>query len=251
MRKVFSAWLLLGMVCASASVLAAELPGHVTYSKQARLGPLVSGTVSKVLVVPGQTVSKGENLLRLDARGYQAELAAANARNAHAQALLKEAEAEFERAEELYERTLLSEVERAQADVALLSAKAVAAEASAARTLAALNVERARLRAPFDGVVVAVDAELGEAFVSTEQSRVAVVVAKRAAMQLRVVADVQPLQAAMSDIGARVRVAGREMTIDNKRVVAEGGQWVLLADFELPADMGDAAGQVGQLVWGQ
>jgi RND family efflux transporter MFP subunit len=115
----------------------------------------VSGVVAEVLVKPGQRVKKGALLLHLDKTVLQARFDEVAAE--HAQALADEADArrEFERAQELFNRTVSSTSELEAAALRHARAQASLGAASARRTIAQKNLNDAELRAPFDGVVSA------------------------------------------------------------------------------------------------
>lgn len=232
-------------------VQAAQLTGQLAYAQEAELGTLSSGVVREVAVKVGDQVRRGNTLLRLDSRAFEAQLQAAKARHSHAELLQQEAQAEHDRAEELYERTVLSEVERTQAQLGLLSAQATAATAAADLMDARLALEYAHIKAPFDGLVVAVEATAGEVVVNEQQAVTLLVLARTSRMELRVPIDPAAAQSAMADAAPRVRVAGRDFPAAHLALSNEPGEWVLLVEFDVPADMTLKAGQIGQLIWGQ
>lgn len=159
------------------SVIAADVSAVVGWSQRVELGTLVSGVVSEVHVMSGQTVSKGDKLISLDGRGFSSQVSRREAAYKHARAALAEARREDERAIELYDRTVLSDFERNQALLALQSARAVAEAAHADLVDARLNLERSVILAPFDGLVLSVNAAPGQTIVSEWQSRPLVTVA--------------------------------------------------------------------------
>lgn len=169
MRMLLST--LLGLTLLVPPASAEDVAAVIGWSKRVELGTLVSGIVEAVPVRPGQAVTQGDELLRLDPRGFKGEVARALAAHRHAQSLLEEAQREDQRAIELYDRTVLSDFERNQALIALKGARAQAEAARAALTRARLDLERSAIRAPFDGVVLAVDASPGQTVISELQSR--------------------------------------------------------------------------------
>lgn len=251
MRRWLGLMGLLGVLGFSGVAFSASLSGQLIYTEQAHLGTLLPGMVKKVAVKKGQSVKKGALLLKLDDREYRATLTATSARAAHTALLLEEAQADFDRAEELYERTVLSEVERRQARISLLGAQASAAEAQAAKTRAALQLERSRMLAPFDGLVVAVKAVPGEAVLTTDGGKVLVVVARRDVLALQVLTDAAGAQSVLADGSAQVRVAGRLLPVRMINTAQQAGGIQLLAEFDAPADLTLSAGEAAQLVWGQ
>ena len=155
----------------TAGVLAADLPAVVAWTQKVELGTLVSGVVAAVHVRPGQTVAGGDALVTLDDRGFKGEVSRHLAVYRHTQAALEEARREDERAIELYDRTVLSDFERNQAQIALQAARARAEEARADLIQARLDLERSVVRAPFDGMVLAVNVSPGQTIVSAWQSQ--------------------------------------------------------------------------------
>ena len=171
---------LLGVMMAAAAqpVLAAqEIQATLQWARRVELGMLVSGVVQDVYVGSGQHVLAGQALVMLDPRDFEARLAGASAHLAGIVPALEEARQELERAEDLFDRTLLAEhdLETARIAVAKLEAQRARADAHLAR--AALRLERGTLRAPFDGIVVVGNAEVGQAIVSRCESRTLIVLA--------------------------------------------------------------------------
>ncbi len=127
------------------------------------LGMLVSGEVAEVRVTPGQEVAAGELLVRLDDRLFRSRVAAAEARLAAARLRRTQMAQEYERARELYERTLLSDYELQSAEVAYREAEAARREAEHALAVAQRELARTRLKAPFDARVLKVLTHVGQA----------------------------------------------------------------------------------------
>lgn len=122
-------------------------------SRGTPIGVAVSGVVAEVLVSDGQRVNAGQLLLALDPRPFELKLAAARATVARLLPLRDERRRELERAEELYDRTVLSDVELQQARNAADAAEARYEEAVQLAALAELDLEYSRVRAPFAGTV--------------------------------------------------------------------------------------------------
>ena len=119
-----------------------EVRGHLVPGSQVTVSPKVAGQVVEVTIEEGQRVKAGDLLARLDAAEYEAVLRLARAR-------LKVAEAELAKA-------------RAGASKADLGdAEARVEVAQAGVTLAQLRLDGTAVRAPVDGVVLAVRAGVG------------------------------------------------------------------------------------------
>lgn len=249
-------WLAAALLALAGIAEAAELPGTLAWSDRVGMGPLVSGVVRSVAVTPGQRVARGAELLTLDARGFDAELRGARAELARAEVLLEEAQREDERAVELYDRTLLSEHERTLATIALREAEAQMQRARAHLTAAQLDVERSRLAAPFDGLVLSVNATPGQVVVSELQSQVLLELAADSDMLLQVQADLATANQIAQAGNAVVEVAGQRLPVKDVRIGLEpvghaeaGALYAVQVRFERPRDMLLRAGQGGRLAW--
>lgn len=127
-----------------------------------KLGVLVSGEVAEIRVARGQEVEKGELLLRLDDTLFKARVSETQVRLKAAEAVLRQADRELERARELYERTLLADYELQQAQVARLQAEAEVFAARARLLEARTDLHRTQLQAPFAGRIARVFAYRGQ-----------------------------------------------------------------------------------------
>lgn len=147
--------LLLGLLwagMASAQTLMLSVPG--------------SGRVAEVAVSTGQEVRAGALLIQLDARAANALLAQRQAERDALREEQAEAQRELDRAEELFERTVLSvtDLQLARSAFAKVDAQYRAAEAAALRAEAEL--EDLRMSAPADGIVRSVLVAPGQVVVN-------------------------------------------------------------------------------------
>ena len=124
------------------------LTGHTESLRDVILASELGGTVKELHADRGERVSKGQVLAKVSADMYQAQLA-------EAEANLRLKQAALEKAKALYERGSISSMQRLQAQV-----EHDAAEANA--KLAESRLERAIVRAPFDGVIDDRFADQGE-----------------------------------------------------------------------------------------
>lgn len=132
------------------------------------VGSQISGQVSDVLVDFNSPVKKGDILAKIDPSTYQAQLeqgnaqiASARAQLAQAQASLRNAMLDFQRKSELVGQKLiarsdldLSRTARDQAQAQVNSAQAAIRQQSAALKTTEVNIGRAVIRSPVDGVVL-------------------------------------------------------------------------------------------------
>ena len=113
----------------------------------------------------GSSVKRGEVLLELDTTDYRLALGQSDAQVAAARAASAQADARLQRARELHLKHYVSDDEMS---VAVTQAEAAGAELrirQAARAVAARQLDKATIEAPFDGVVVARMAQVGNAVV--------------------------------------------------------------------------------------
>lgn len=150
--------------------------GYVVAQRKAAVASKATGRLEWLGVREGSPVKKGEVIARLESQDVSAtrDQAAANVRVARAnveqaQAELREAKRAFERSQELLQRryvsqaahdTALARYDRAQAG--LNSALAAVKAAEANQRVAEVAVEQTVIRAPFDGVVLTKNANVGD-----------------------------------------------------------------------------------------
>lgn len=183
---------------------AEDVPGTLQWARRVELTTPVSGQVMEVPVQANDRVRKGQVLLRLDPRGFQAQVERAQASLDRAIPAYEEARREMERAQELYDRTVLSNHELELARIALAQADAERRAAQAALTQAQLDLEYSVIRAPFDGIVVQRNAEIGQTVVARLQPPVLLVLAEAGRMVVRM--DVNRVQLSKLALGQAVSV---------------------------------------------
>lgn len=128
-----------------------EITGRVEATETVDLRARVSGHLEEIRFQAGQLVRRGDLLIRIDPRWYQAEFDLALARADQARAQAEVAEREARRADELLAAAAISneeaEARRSRARVAL----AAVASAKAALASSRLDLENTEVRAPIDG----------------------------------------------------------------------------------------------------
>jgi HlyD family secretion protein len=141
----------------SAPAAAAVLTGSgyvVTGDRYISLGVRVPGRIDAYLVEEGERVEKGQPLVKLDARPYEAALAEARAGLAEARAQAALAAKELVRQDELRARDVASQaasdVKKTQVDVS----RATAARLGARVKQLELDLDDTVLRAPTGGIVL-------------------------------------------------------------------------------------------------
>lgn len=144
--------------------ISTAIEGRVDWVRRANLRFSQSGIIKQVAVRVGDRVDPEQILLALDPAPFDAEVDAAQAELARLDPDLREGERELERAQDLFDRTLISDHELHLSRIALARLKAQQARATALLRLARIGRERSILRAPFAGIVIRKEAEVGEFF---------------------------------------------------------------------------------------
>jgi RND family efflux transporter MFP subunit len=153
-----------------------DASGYVTARRQATVSAKITGKVTEVLIEEGMRVAEGAVLARLDDTEAKAQLALARAQLAAARsqdgeirAQLQQAERDYARSQELFNRQLVPEqgMDAARAQRDALRAKLAANQeqirvATESVTVAQVQLDNTVIRAPFGGVVVAKAAQPGE-----------------------------------------------------------------------------------------
>ncbi|HYC46783.1 MAG TPA: efflux RND transporter periplasmic adaptor subunit [Burkholderiales bacterium] len=150
--------------------------GYVVAQRKAAVASKATGRLEWLGVREGSAVKGGEILARLENRDVTAQMeqAAANIKVAEAnlqqgEAELKEAERALKRSEELLQRKFVSQAahdtviaRHARAVAAIAGHRAAIAAARANYRASQVAVEQTLIRAPFDGVVLTKNANVGD-----------------------------------------------------------------------------------------
>ncbi|OOZ36433.1 efflux RND transporter periplasmic adaptor subunit [Solemya velesiana gill symbiont] len=154
--------LVLSALSVSAVAFAEKLEARLEWANRVELAIPLSGVVDKVMVVPGQRVKSGQELLSLDQRLFEANKNKAGALLGEAAQDRAEADRQLSRALELYDQTVLSDYDKNMAEIEMARANALWHTAKAAQVEAQIDLEQSRIAAPFDGVVLSVHAYPGQ-----------------------------------------------------------------------------------------
>lgn len=166
--------------------------GYVVAQRQAAIASKATGRLVFLGVEEGDRVKKGQIIARIESEDVEAALAQTVANHELSKATLEQAKAEwhnatltYNRQKALLEGRLISQAEFDASDARMKSAIAAvdAGEANVRATNAVVNaaqvgVENTRIRAPFDGTVLAKNADVGEVvapFAAGSNARAAVV----------------------------------------------------------------------------
>jgi HlyD family secretion protein len=158
--------------------------GDVSAIVTVNVGTQVSGTISKLYVDFNTVVKKDQLLALIDPRLFEAQLERAKATLASTQADVENAQAAYnnaarveQRTKELFEQRLVSQQDvdsavsaREQAQAALSSAKAKVLQARADRDTAATNLVYTKIASPIDGIVVSRAVDVGQTVAASFQT---------------------------------------------------------------------------------
>lgn len=146
----------------SASAATLEFDAVLQPVHQATVMAQVGGNVLALLVKAGDTVRRGQPLVRLDDRELRANTARSGAAVAQAQAELRNAQQALDRTRELKKSGFISQAALDSADNQHKAAQAALRQTQAAQAQAAVAQGFAELAAPFGGVVLATHVQAGD-----------------------------------------------------------------------------------------
>ncbi len=125
-----------------------------------------SGEIVELPVEEGDFISQGDLIARLDQKDERAEVAQAQADFDIAMAELKQAQSTFERRNQLFQDSLISEEEQGQITLDLAVAKGKVIQASTTLERAQERLSEAVVRAPIDGTILQKYVEEGQIIAS-------------------------------------------------------------------------------------
>ncbi len=171
MKQAFSG--ILAFLLLTASVFASEIDATLHWADEQYYSFAVNGRVDRVLVAPGEKLAQGALLATLDTRPFDYAVSKCKAAINKIEPAIFDAKLELDQAKELYERTVLSEVELQKVDVVYKTLVAEREMAQAECELQQWQAEQAELKAREASYVVASNIYPG-LVVSEENKSVAV-----------------------------------------------------------------------------
>ena len=139
------------------------LDGVLEAVNQSTVSAQTSGRVEEILVDVNDTVEAGKTIIRLRASEQQAGLDQAQAALQEAQARYHEAQTEYQRVANIFQRKLIAKAELDAAEAAFNAAAARLDSAVAGVQRAREQVSYTEIKAPYSGIVLERQVELGEA----------------------------------------------------------------------------------------
>lgn len=207
---------------------AGEVDAQLEWARRVELGTLVSGVVTEASVGVGDKVVAGQVLLRLDQRAFRARLDEARAKAKNTELELSEAKRELERAQELYNRTVLSDHDLVEAKIAFGKSELAALSAATVLAQAEVDFQYSEVRAPFDAIVLRKNAEVGQVIVVQLQASPLLIIAERGTMLARAEVDAETANNLTIGIDAKIRIgkveySGKLRTLGLEAAGMKGG----------------------------
>lgn len=224
-----------------------EAPATAQGKNETRLAAEVSARIVAIAVDSGDPVKAGQVVVRLDTKDAELTLARAEAGLAQSAARLAQAEAQTARARSLREKNFISAEALTLRETELTAAQADVQSARANRDSARRGVEKCIVSAPFNGIVRARAAQVGElAAPGTPLLTLA------DTSELQVVAQVQARDAEGLSAAAKVgfAAAGRTHALTPLRVSAAINREARTVEARFRfAGLAPAPGTEGRLTW--
>jgi HlyD family secretion protein len=221
--------------------IADELEATLEWSHLHVVGFEVDGGVVAVHARAGDRVSKGGKLIELDPKPAEIRVRQFRAELASLKPALADSRREYEHAQSLYEQTVLSDVELDKTRLAFEKAQADIDRAQAQLDMARWKLDNKTAYAPWDGIVLERNIEVGDMLVDEQRSRRWMTLASTNMIAART--TVPAATAAAIRTGDKVRVAAGGKTYDatiieiEHRPEQDMQNFSLLAEFEItPAD---------------
>ena len=154
--------------------------GTLAFREQIELTPEVIGQVVRVHVEESDPVSRGDLVITLDPKTYQAQVDQASARTRmqaiaieRQRLLIENLEERYARQKSMFERKLVDEdsFERLENELSLARVDLRSFQESLSQSQAALNqaeelLAKTLIRSPIDGIVIQIDVEAGETVIA-------------------------------------------------------------------------------------
>jgi HlyD family secretion protein len=143
-------------------VQAVTANGQITPVKSVTVGTQVSGIVKEVMADFNSVVTNGQVVAKIDPSTFEQNIAQAEAELASATASLEYAQLNHKRGKELAEARLISSSDYEKTVVELHQAEAGAKMRQAALNKSKVDLERATIYAPINGVVISRNVDVGQ-----------------------------------------------------------------------------------------
>jgi len=243
---------LIMLLAQSASSLAEEIQGTLVWGQRVILGFPVTGVISDLNVQAGSLVKRKQLLARLDNVPFETHVKKAQSNVDRIEPMIFDAQQEFDQAQELYDRTVLSEVELLKTEVKLKGLKAEQAMAKADLELAQWQRKQSQLIAPFDAIVVNNNLVQGMVVSQENQSELRIELAKAGLMQVQLKVTADTLVSITMNQQAQVVIGDNSYKAFVKRIEPvpdASGMHIVQVEFSHPVDRSYIARQAAKVVF--
>lgn len=226
--KYYQSILVIVFILFNQTLNAAELDADIGWADVRQLAVPISGQVKEVMAA-GSYVNAGETMLSFKCGVYQAQLKRYQSISSGLLPAVETALSEKELADELFERTVLSEVEHRSAELVYIKVKSQYNAAKAEVEEAKIKAGYCNLKAESALLVLNTHVVQGEMYTLESLKPALLTVASRTAM-LATSKQLLPLEK-MYKVGAavKVKVAGKQYNGKIESIAFQDGNSVLIA----------------------
>lgn len=236
----------------STSSLAEEFEGVLRWGQQTVLGFPLTGVIAEVSVQTGSRVKHKQQLAALDKTPFDSQIKKARAGVDRIEPMLFDVQQDYHQAQELFDRTVLSEVELQKAEVKLKGVKAEQAMANADLELARWQHRQSQLTAPFDAIVVHSNLVPGMVVSEENQSELRIELAQQGIMQVELKLTVIKLAAISMNQQVKVQIGKDSYSGTVKRIEMmpdASGLYGVQVEFSHPVERTYYAQQAARVVF--
>lgn len=219
--KVSKTWSL-GLLLLISGLASAE-EASVQWAKVTTLSSVVNGVVAELKVKPGQRVKKGQLLLRLQQDVFTSRLRAAESMSQARQDLSKEARAELQRTQEMYDNSMLSEHELEIKRLAAIMAEAEYKQSQTELAAARFEQQQSVVQAPFDALITNVHVAEYEAINSKLNPTPLIMLVSSNSISLQARLELSAAMKLSPGQRLKVKLAGKSRTATISRIQLELG----------------------------
>ena len=230
-------------------VVASEIEATLGWADIYYLGFPVSGVIEKVHANSGAVVSQSQTLVQLEQQPFQLLVKKHQAKVDTISPLLFDAKLELNHAEELFERTVLSEVELQKVEAKYKGLEAQEQVATMDLELAKWSKRQSVINAPFDGIVIASNMAPGQVISEYNSANIVLQIARKGMMSATLlVNDVNDAQLSQS---VKVKVGTQDYTgkIHSIKFLQKTNQFQLEVIFEHANDVQYWPGQKASVIF--
>jgi len=181
----------------------------LNWANRTSLSTLASGEVAQVNAPAGTRVKKGDALITLQQSTFTSRVRALEASVKNTRNQRKEAKAELDRNQQMYDQTMLAMHDLEVTRIAYIKADAEYKQALADLDHARFLQQQSILRAPFNAIVLKVAVSAGEVLNSRQASRELMVIASSDKMMARAQLDLDDALSLKPGQALAVKVNGK------------------------------------------